>query len=258
MISLVGYITNSYSRFTTCLDASKTGLRVKLTAFNQDKQQCGTKKPWYVWKLENAKGGKGNSSKNGVLQRKSKEFVLDALVEEGEKLKEETLQKYRLKAQEIQTGEDEDLSKPWNAAKAKAAQARAQNISGFSDNLEDIRAHVEKAQREFQRAVARGSNVQGSKDNHFDKVASGFAKPPTFRGFVFFSDEDVQILKASLASTMSLRFAFSVAFRDLCAIKARAAGNVAITHQFAQCITIPNKVARMLSQALTGDTSLGA
>ncbi|KAF8131526.1 RNA dependent RNA polymerase-domain-containing protein [Boletus edulis] len=251
--------------FTTCLDASKTGLRVKSSVFDKDREQWGAKKSWYQWKLEQGKEkGKGvKSNPPNLLKREgsSEPFILDVLMMEGEKLREEALQKYRsLKAQS--TDQDQDLSRPWIVAKAKAAQARSQGILGFSENLEDIKAQVEKASEKYHRAVAisQGTGPKATSssarlgDSHYDEAASVFAQSPPFRGFVFFSDEDVQTLKASFASTKGLSFAFSVAFHDLCAIKARAAGNIALTHQFAQCITVPNIVARTLSQVHATDT----
>lgn len=239
------------------MDASKTGLRVKLSVFEQDKQQWGAKKPWYVWKLEQRKNTK-NTSQKPVLKREASPFILDVLVEEGDRLRKEVLSNYRrLKVHPSE--EDQDLSRPWNAAKAKAAQAKMQGVLGFAENLEDIKAHVEEAWEMYLKAVAiskgPAADQPSLKEGVYDRVASFFAKPPLFQGFVFFSDDDVQILKASLASTKSLKFGFSVAFRDLCAIKARAAGNIAMTHQFAQCITVPNIVARTLTQVYTGDTS---
>ena len=241
------------------MDASKTGLRVKIPVFKEDKQRWASKKPWYIWKLEQGKSVK-NGSEKSVLKREDSQFILDALVEEGERLRKEVLQSYR--RLKVQSGEEEDLdlARPWNTAKVKAAQAKSQGIFGFAENLEDIENHVKGAYKGYLRAVVisqgTGAEAQLSKDGHYDKVASSFAKPPAFRGFAFFSDDDVQILKASFASTQSLTFAFSVAFRDLCAIKARAIGNASITHQFAQSITVPNVVTRMLSQAHSGDTSM--
>lgn len=179
-------------------------------------------------------------------------------MEEGDNLRKETLSDYRrLKNHSME--EDQDLSRPWIAAEAKASQARMIGIFGFTENLKDIETHVEEAWKMYQRtgAITRGSPAASegtSKDEYYDKVASFFAKPPSFRSFMFFSDADVQTLKASLASTKSLIFAFSVAFRDLCAIKARATSNIAITHQFAQCITVPNIVVRTFSQAQGADT----
>lgn len=213
-----------------------------------------------MWKLEQRKNAK-NTPQKPVLKREGSQFILDALVEEGDRLKKEVLNDYRrLKVQD--TSEvDQDLSRPWSMAKTRATQAKTQGVLGFAENLEDIKAHVEEAREGYIRAVAisRGPAAdQGpsSKDGVYDKVALFFAKRPLFRGFVFFSDDDVQTLKASLASTLlPPTFGFSVAFRDLCAIKARAAGNIAITHQFAQCITVPNIVSRTLTQVYTGHTS---
>lgn len=259
VFSLFEYIANIQFRFTTCLDASKTGLRVKLDEFNKDSQKWGAKKPWYEWKLEQGRSGK-NATQKDLIRRGTPPFILDVLVVEGEKLKEDFLKKYkRLKAQSGERDKDKDLSKPWNAAMTKAAQAKSQGISGFSENLEDIKNHVLQVLVEYEKAgvpvVCTNAREEATTRNMaYDKVASFFSRPPKFRGFVFFSDEDVQTLKASFASTKSLTFAFSVAFHDLCAIKARAAGDIPITRQFAQCITIPSIVTRMLSQVQLGDT----
>ncbi|KAH0837829.1 RNA dependent RNA polymerase-domain-containing protein [Lanmaoa asiatica] len=195
--------------FTTCLDASKTGLR-----------------PWYAWKLEQGKEAKNNFEKP-ILKREG--FILDVLVEEGDNLRKEALLEYRkLKVQS--TEKDQDLCMPWHAAKEKAIQAKMHGIpEGIKGQWQSAKVHLLR--------------VHHLKMVTYDKVASSFAKPPSFRGFVFFSDDDVQTLKASLASIKSLTFAFSVAFHDLCSIKARATGNIAITHQFAQCITVPNIVS---------------
>lgn len=237
------------------MDASKTGLRVKLPVFDKDRQQWGAKQPWYTWRLEQGKLGKGGkeNTQKPFIKKQGSPFILDVLVKEGDNLRKEALYNYRrLKAQPAK--EDQDLSKPWNVAKAKAIQAKASGIHGFLENLEDINTHVEEAWKEYQRAVAiyksppPEESLSRAKDALFEKVAHTFAKPPSFRGFVFYSDDDIQTLKASLASTKSLTFTFSVAFRDVCAIKTRAIGNVPVTHQFAQCVTIPNIVARTFAQ----------
>ncbi|KAG9313859.1 RNA dependent RNA polymerase-domain-containing protein [Chiua virens] len=249
--------------FTTCLDASKTGLRVKPPVFDSDMKHWGTKKPWYAWRLEQGKG-KNNDQMQLLRQRDSQAFILDVLVAEGDNLRKEALEEYRrLKVHTMK--EDQDLSRPWNEAKAKAKQAQDDHgISCFTENLDDIQTHVNNALGSFRRAVEiykpDGTNGSASRDSQatvlFERVASLFAKPPSFRGFVFFSDDDIRTLKASYASNLSLSFAFSVAFYDLCCIKAKATGNVAITHQFAQCVTVPSLVARTFSQVYGSDMEI--
>lgn len=182
-------------------------------------------------------------------------------MEEGDSLRREALQSYRrLKVQNAQLEElqvDQDLSGPWNAAKARATKAKADGMNGLLENLDDISAHVEEAQKQYQRTVAiyKGFPEGSHSRDLFETVTSSFARPPSFKGFVFFSDDDIQILKASLASIKSLTFAFSVAFRDLCAIKARATGNVPMTYQFARCFNIPNIVSRTFSQVQGADST---
>lgn len=239
------------------MDASKTGLRVKLPIFEQDRKQWGANKPWYTWKLEQGKSGK-EGNENSCFKRSDPPFILDVLVEEGERLREKVLQEYKTRHQDNHFEEDQDLSKPWNTAKAKATQAKSNGTKGLWENLEDINSHVDEAWKGYQRAVAIYQHIppegSQSKEGLFERVTSSFAKTPSFRGFIFYSDDDIQTLKASLAAIKSLRFAFSVAFRDLCAIKARAAGNVATTSQFAQCFSIPNVVLRTYSHVQPTDT----
>ncbi|KIJ13767.1 hypothetical protein PAXINDRAFT_135617 [Paxillus involutus ATCC 200175] len=247
--------------FTTCLDASKTGLRVKIPVFEKDRQQWGSSKPWYAWKLEQSKGAKTKDQKPSS-KRRGVPFILDVLVEEGENLRKQFLGEYRrLKdSHRDMDSEDRDLTKPWNAARSRAAQAQAAGIPGLAENLKDIETHVHASWRAFQRAAAcsftkaaSSNSTSTGKDSAFVEVARDFARCPTFRGFQYFSDEDVRTLKASLAASKSLQFAFSAAFQELCTIKSRAAGNVAFTHQFAQCMSVPNAVIRTFSQAQGGD-----
>ncbi|KAF9236846.1 RNA dependent RNA polymerase-domain-containing protein [Melanogaster broomeanus] len=200
--------------FTTCLDASKTGLRVKLPVFDRDRQQWGPKKPWYAWKLEQSKGTKIKGQQPSS-KRQGVPFILDVLVEEGDTLRKQCLRKYRqLKdAHRDMDAEDRDLTQPWHAAKSRAAQAQAAGIRGFAENLNDIENHVHAS-------WATSSNSTSSKDGAFVEVARDFAKCPAFRGFQCFSDEDVRTLKTSLAASKSRQFAFSTGFQELCAIKA--------------------------------------
>lgn len=167
-------------------------------------------------------------------------------MEEGEKLKQEVLQQYRSLQYQI-AEEDHDLTRPWYAARAKAAKAKAIGFTGFRNNLDDINVHVEKAKESYQRAVVTETKAQ------YESASNLFAEAPAFRDFVFFSDDDIQTLKASCASTKSLSFAFSVAFRDLCAIKSRTVGNIPMSQEFSQCLTVPNVVARTLSQVHATD-----
>ncbi|KIJ66539.1 hypothetical protein HYDPIDRAFT_26878 [Hydnomerulius pinastri MD-312] len=222
----------------------------------QDRQQWGSKKPWYTWRLESAKeSAKGKKTTGGEKPSAAKRripFILDDLVEEGDRLRKQFLGEYRLLRTTRNDAGDPNLTAPWEAARARAAGARNQAFPGFADNLEDIREHVTASFDAFRRAAAAAKTTlpdSPAKDESFTLVAQGFAETPNFGTYQFFSDDDVRTLKASLAASESLPFAFSMAFAELCAIKARAAGNVAFTYQFAQCLSVPNAVLRTFSQA---------
>ncbi|KAL4070381.1 RNA dependent RNA polymerase-domain-containing protein [Scleroderma citrinum] len=242
--------------FTTCLDASKTGLRVKKTVFENDQKAWGKSKPWYIFTLETNKGNSKPQESDCIKRAtKGQPFILDILVEHGRHLKDKFLEEYQSLWTSMDEVIDEDLTHLWKDAIVKANQARlAGNITGLTSNLEDIEKHVEVAYDLYRRTVASarfkkesasGSSATG---DPYTAVAREFAQEPTFREFQIFSNEDVRSLKASLAATKSLAFAFSVAHKDLCAIKARAAGSVAFTNKFAQMMSISRSVARYLSR----------
>lgn len=233
--------------FTTCLDSSKTGLRVKGTVFSRDRKTWGSDKPWYVHTLG---GNKGESS---VVKREKPPFILDALVEYGHALKQKHLKEYQQHWDYQQDEEvDEDLAGPWKAARAKADQARAANLTVFSTNLEDIEMHVLGVLDAYKRVVAAAKDTKeesksSSSSDPYTEVACRFFQKPAFREFQAFSDRDVCIIKASFAALKSANFAFSVAFKDLCSIKAQASGSVPFTHLFAESMTIPKKVTQSIS-----------
>ena len=243
-------------RFTTCLDSSKTGLRVKKAVFEKDRKDWGTEKPWYLSALETNKPGK-NQYEAKCIKRGSqgRPFILDILVEHGRYLKDKLLEDYEnLWSSRTEDECDEDLNRFWKDATARANQAKLSGFPGFASNLEDIERHVRQSYDAFRRATStttfKRESLPGSdsKGDPYNVVAREFAQEPTFRTFQFFSHDDVRLLKASLAATKSVKFAFCVAHKDLCAIKARTGGNVAFTNQFAQVMSISRTVARSLAR----------
>ncbi|KAI6015621.1 RNA dependent RNA polymerase-domain-containing protein [Pisolithus marmoratus] len=231
--------------FTTCLDSSKTGLRVKEIVFSRDQKTWGSEKPWYVHTLAGKKG------ETNMVKRDKPPFILDALMEYGDALKQKHLKEYQHHWNSQQDDDvDEDLAGPWRAARAKADQARAENLSVFSSNLEDIEIHVQRLLDAYKKVAAatRGTTRSSSSSNPYTELACKFLQKPKFRGFQAFSDGDVCLIKASLAALKSMRFAFSVAFRDLCRIKAQASGSVAFTYLFAESMSIPKTVVQSISR----------
>lgn len=230
--------------FTTCLDSAKTGLRVKEDVFLRDRKTWGSEQPFYVQVLGDKK------KKSQIIQRKSP-FILDALVEYGHALKQNHLKEYQKHWNNCQDGEiDEDLAGPWRAARAMADKAKAANLTVFSSNLEDIEMQVQGLWDDYRRAVSATKDISKSSASNdaYTEVACKFSPKPKFRLFQAFSDGDVHLIKASLAADISLNFAFTVAFKDLCSIKAQASGSVPFTHLFAESMSISKKVMQIISR----------
>ena len=62
------------------------------------------------------------------------------------------------------------------------------------------------------------------------------------------------MLRASCAYGEKPRFAWSVAFQVLCRIKAASVGAAAMTSSFADAMSIPSSVVRVLEQSRLGMT----
>ncbi|KAG1813878.1 RNA dependent RNA polymerase-domain-containing protein [Suillus subaureus] len=233
--------------FTTCLDASKTGLRVKAHVFEEDRKSCGNRKPYYMVALEQKTEGQAVSKRKG-----STPYILDALVDEGRRLRDDFLKQYSILRSSSTKTADHDLTSPYLSASRRATQASHTGFHILQDNLSAVKAHVQRAYGDWQAAVAlqkKASEGRGSSDpksQAIQKSVQHFARRPEV---LFFSDEELKIIMASYAYNLSSAFGFSVAFAELCAIKARVQGAVLFADRFAEVMCIPNNILRALSQA---------
>ncbi|KAG1886291.1 RNA dependent RNA polymerase-domain-containing protein [Suillus subluteus] len=233
--------------FTTCLDASKTGLRVKAHIFEQDRKFCGNRKPYYMVALEQKTEDQAISKRKG-----SNPYILDALVDEGRRLRDDFLKQYSVLRSSSTKTADHDLTSPYLSASRRATQASHADFHILQDNLNAVKVHVQRAYGEWQAAVAlqkKASEGRGSSDpksQAIQKSVQHFARRPEV---LFFSDEELKIIMASYAYNLSGAFGFSVAFAELCAIKARVQGAVLFADRFAEVMCIPNNILRALSQA---------
>ncbi|KAG1757774.1 RNA dependent RNA polymerase-domain-containing protein [Suillus lakei] len=242
--------------FTTCLDASKTGLRVKHHVFETDNKCYGNQKLYY--KVAALK--KSDFPKDDLPPWKRQAlppFILDVLVDEGNRLRDEFLKKYlslRSSSPRI-LDHDAHLTSPYISASRRATQAVHVGFQGLQGNLAVAKEHVDKAYQDWLRAVMMqksASSIRGSsdlKEQQIRKAVQYFAQRPLFQDVLFFSEEELKTIMASYAYTRNQSFGFSVAFTELCAIKARVQGGVLFEDKFAQVMNIPNNVLRVLSQA---------
>ncbi|KAG2369519.1 RNA dependent RNA polymerase-domain-containing protein [Suillus spraguei] len=247
-------------KFTTCLDASKTGLRVKHHVFEADRKYHGGGKPYY--KVAALKKSDSPREDPPLLKRRiSSSFILDDLVDEGNRLRNEFGKKYlSLRSSSPRAlGRDPHLTSPYTSASYRATQAVHVGFQGLRDNLTVAKKHVDKVYQDWLCAIAiqKSASSPGCssdpKEQQIQKAVQYFARQPLFEDVLFFSVEELKTIMASYAYTLSESFGFSVAFTELCAIKARIhGGGVLFEDKFAQVMNIPNNVLRALSQAQDG------
>ncbi|KAG2075104.1 hypothetical protein BDR04DRAFT_1091949 [Suillus decipiens] len=245
--------------FTTCLDASKTGLRVKRHVFEADRKCHGGSKPYY--KVAALKKSDSPREDPPLLKRMvSSSFILDDLVDEGNRLRNDFGKKYlNLRSSSPRVlDRDPHLTSPYTSASHRATQAVHVGFQGLRNNLTVAKKHVDKAHQDWLCAIAmqKSASSRGCssdpKEQQIQKAVQYFARRPLFEDVLFFSEEELKTIMASYAYTLGESFGFSVAFTELCAIKARIQGRVVFEDKFAQVMNIPNNVLRALSQAQDG------
>ncbi|KAG1895050.1 RNA dependent RNA polymerase-domain-containing protein [Suillus fuscotomentosus] len=207
--------------FTTCLDAKKTGLRVKHDVFEAHRKFYGSRKPYYkVVALK--KNDSPREDLPPVKRISSSPSILDDLVDKGNRLRDEFVEKYSSLRSSSPCALDHDthLTSPYTSASYMATQAVHVGFQGLQVNLIVAKMHVEKAYQDW-----------------ILKVVQYFAQRPLFQDVLSFSEEEIKTIMASYAYTRNQSFGFSVAFRELCVIKVRVQGGVPFEDKFAQALS---------------------
>ncbi|KAG2133611.1 RNA dependent RNA polymerase-domain-containing protein [Suillus bovinus] len=161
--------------FTTCLDASKTGLQVKRHVFEKDRKSCGLRKPYYMAALEQ------NT--------------------EGRRLRSHFLEDYSVLRSSSTSTADHDLTSPYVSASNRAREA-------LQDELSAVKDHVHRAYEEWQVAVSfqkKASEGRGLSDPNtqaIQKSVQRFVGGPDSK-ILYFSDKELKTIKASYAYSLS-------------------------------------------------------
>lgn len=202
------------------MDSSKTGHRLKPEVFEKDRAQFGT-----------LKMVSNSPSSTPFLN------ILSLLQEAGQKKGHQLFERYEAQRPEgPRQSRDPDLCKPYQLATDYALTAYDQSkIAAFTDEMSRIRTHVKEALKLFHEASlqsqakqdsptkrSRGARKQKS-DQEDPMLASARAYAEPVKDIVL--TRDVEQVKASYAYRESPSFAFSVAFRELCHIKALASSD---------------------------------
>lgn len=214
-----------FVRFATLLDSSKTGLRLRAGVFQRDQKDFGGQVP---------------EQHVGKRSKRHQPFVLHAMVEAGNRIEKQLLKEYDDGAQH-QERSDSDLARPYDLA-STYAQAASDNdqIPHFMDELALIKKHVDQAYEEWIDACHALKREKGKEDlmDKKPKPKKKKGEDVMLRASQIYAEDvggvrltpNVGELKASYAYKRSSSFGFSVAFQELCLIKAKASsGGIAPT-----------------------------
>ncbi|CCL98058.1 uncharacterized protein FIBRA_00052 [Fibroporia radiculosa] len=251
--------------FTTVLDSRKTGLKVIDRVQKNDRQSYDYARPLCMIPTDTT--GSFDGLKRKMSRRSTVPFVLDKLLEEGRALQNGHLSFYDGLRSQLAKTNDPDLEKPFQRVQMLAQRASADQYNSISNEVALIQEHINEHFRQYQRlAVGSRSLTRASssssfgkkkakpdKDRSYEDLAVNFARGPDPESIplLSFSPNHLETVLASCAYTtiQNGKFPFSVAFRNLCKIKAEAGGSVAFTREFAEIMTISSSAARILSQA---------
>jgi RNA-dependent RNA polymerase len=183
-------------------------------------------------------------------------FVLDDLLDHGKRIWEDYDAKYQtLKSKTFSRPNDPDLLRPYEEAK-----------SGFtspphSEQLEILKKHVQKCKadwgnlRKFSRSPASPNaraqaDAKQKKSSAVADIKKEFATGPPPESIVdlysgYRGSRMVKEIKASFAYSLGEKFAFAVAFHDICSLKARANDDEYPVHgKFRDVTAVSSSVAR--------------
>ncbi|GLB43650.1 putative RNA-dependent RNA polymerase [Lyophyllum shimeji] len=240
--------------FNTLLDSGKTGLRLKPGVFEKDRARFGYPVP-------------------ETQQGNSRRFIFHTLRSVCKAASDALLRDYDiLGSPSSRDVKDGDLIQPYETINDHALRYYENHTNEhrrlLTDELVRIRAVVEVARDAYSDALSRlgaakeKADQSGSPTKKTSKKKSQREADPFLRASKLFDQDvpdvfliqNIREIKASYAYTLYPPFAFSVAFRDLCVIKAQAsAGGIApIIRSFDQAKTIPSTYIKAVAR-LTAD-----
>jgi hypothetical protein len=222
--------TDLCGRFNTLLDSSKTGLRLKHGVFEKDRERFGRLIPGF--------------------DDTSTPFVLHALHKAGRLEGNKLLQEYDNMGQENDRP-DKDLKAPYNKFFDFALNAREEGkYSAFLDQLQLVRARVSEVRQDYNNACKKSSERSpGNKKRRTGQKDMMLAVCHKYAKAVegVFLIQNIDEVKASYAYHESPNFAFTVAFRELCLIKARVRGIAPSTRAFDEAKTVSASYLRAVA-----------
>ncbi len=215
------------------MDASKSGLILADGIFEKDQEEnrLGGRYP----PLEDTFVGDPESPKKRPahsINPLSSASILTKLEKAGEAKGKELLEKFNKAAGRCDDKLDVELSEPYELATTFANDVYAKTkLKLFAEDLSKIRAHVDRAYKEWFSECARAKAKRQKKDKGSSRTGGGSEDSVSSKAAKLFSSpvegivvtRNVEEIKASFAyKNWTGSFAFQVAFGHLCEIKARA------------------------------------
>ena len=255
------------------MDSVKTGHRLKNGVFAEDSRAYDRPQALCMRTKEDEDSWQPKANNMLPLPRPSSlgRFILDRLLDVGKELKDQHLIEFgRLDGKEAR---DQDALQPWKDASRNASQTLPADVLDFLDDavrdrvltaqrdhqqreLDEIKQFVRSMKEEWSRAVQRPSSTKPSSPQKRSFRRQATVSGPLESLVKKFADgPGSEEQRASLAYELNENFAFSVAFKTLCLIKARNAGIVPTASLFADAMTMQSSAIRMLATSRNGDVS---
>lgn len=242
------------------MDAQKGGLRFDPVGFKSLRDQYRESRPKCMVPELEGTYIIADKAEPAIRSPSLTAFVLDTLVKKGEGLREKHIQVFDNCSSNLVTRHDPDLLKPYREAKQRAAAAAEEDgYYRYNDELEALRQHIDDVYTVHQRFWAKSpckpatnqTRKASPSDSPSSHIALQFANGP--EGHSLFRTQNLASIKASYAYTAGTPFfAFSVAFRDLCAIKAEASDHVPTARFISEAMSIRSSFVRVYEER-TGD-----
>ncbi|EPQ53403.1 hypothetical protein GLOTRDRAFT_130742 [Gloeophyllum trabeum ATCC 11539] len=248
--------------FTHLLDSDKTGLRPKEEVVKADRRQFGAAVPDCMKKDVDPDMEQFGQK---IRLRRRKELgscILCQLMDAGKEEKEQLLIKYNQHKDKL-SERDEDVIGPWDDANRRAA-SNAPGAEVLKSDMAIVRAHVDRALEawrkvswnDFAKSPTKslgkrskgGGTTKKSRQETVDEIAAQFHEAPAGISIVTSANE-VRRWKVGYAMKQNPKFAFAVAFWDVCGIKAETKGRSTATAAIASLSNIPPSVLKVLQPA---------
>jgi hypothetical protein len=235
----------THNSFTTLLDASKSGLRLKPGVFEKDQKEFGSKpQPFGV--LSDLKLA-------GQCLLNEFEARIEVAADSGSASRKDSV-----------------LLAPYeniNTYIRKLVDARSPAAPLFVQELSALRKHVERAKDIFDRAAAknqndttsnpqpkpRGGKVKADQDDIMLEASRVFTDDAPETTLISNAEEVMASYAYALVACPEGRFPWSVAFATLCQIKAKATAKngqfASVLYQFDECKNISSTAVRVYTKS---------